>query len=105
MSGRYATEQGAWDSRNGIQRENGSLQGSRIGTNYRAEFDVRMDKAMNPKSLPIHIMSALISADRCPNCLGDLDTGYECNTCGFDAAPWLKASTAINDAAHDRREG
>jgi len=24
--------------------------------------------------------------NRCPKCDGDLDTGYECTVCGFDAA-------------------
>lgn len=23
--------------------------------------------------------------NRCPNCGGDLDTGYECTACGYDA--------------------
>ena len=23
--------------------------------------------------------------DRCPKCKGELDTGWECNDCGFDA--------------------
>lgn len=27
----------------------------------------------------------------CPICAGDLDTGYECNKCGFDLQPYLKA--------------
>jgi len=26
-------------------------------------------------------------ADTCPKCGGDLDTGWECNTCGHDARP------------------
>jgi uncharacterized protein (DUF983 family) len=25
--------------------------------------------------------------DRCPECGGYLDTGWECNACGFDAKP------------------
>ena len=26
-----------------------------------------------------------IDQDRCPECGGELDTGWECNKCGFDA--------------------
>ena len=29
----------------------------------------------------------LIAEDRCPECGGELDTGWECNTCSFDAEP------------------
>jgi hypothetical protein len=47
----------------------------------------------------------LISEDRCPMCLGNLDTGWECNECGYDAQPWVKASRERNDRAHDNREG
>lgn len=25
--------------------------------------------------------------DKCPRCGGELDTGWECNRCGFDAFP------------------
>jgi hypothetical protein len=28
-----------------------------------------------------------IKNDICPECAGSLDTGWECNSCGFDAAP------------------
>jgi ribosomal protein L37AE/L43A len=34
-----------------------------------------------PKTLP----EALADADLCPRCLGELDTGWECNDCGYDA--------------------
>lgn len=27
----------------------------------------------------------MIANDQCPKCLGELDTGWECNNCGFDA--------------------
>lgn len=30
---------------------------------------------------------ARIADDRCPECGGELDTGWECNDCGFDAMP------------------
>lgn len=59
----------------------------------------------NPRSLPPHIVSALVSADRCPNCLGELDTGWECNSCGYDGKPWIESSRAKNEQAHDSREG
>lgn len=58
----------------------------------------------NPRKLPVRIVSVLVSADRCAKCLGELDTGWECNECGYDWKPWIDASTAINDAAFDRRE-
>lgn len=29
----------------------------------------------------------LVKEDYCPKCLGELDTGWECVTCGFDARP------------------
>ena len=28
---------------------------------------------------------------KCPECCGDLDTGQECNDCGFDAMPETRA--------------
>ena len=59
----------------------------------------------NPRGLPLNVISVLVSADRCPNCLGELDTGWECNSCGYDAKPWIEASKAKNDRAHDAREG
>jgi len=27
----------------------------------------------------------IVERDECPKCLGDLDTGWECNQCGYDA--------------------
>lgn len=35
---------------------------------------------------------ARIANDQCPECGGELDTGWECNDCGFDAKPELKQS-------------
>ena len=29
----------------------------------------------------------MAKSDICPECGGELDTGWECNACGFDAAP------------------
>lgn len=38
----------------------------------------------------------IVERDQCPECGGSLDTGYECNNCGYDAKPerdnLLKAS-------------
>ena len=31
-----------------------------------------------------------IKIDICPECGGELDTGYECNACGFDGQPELR---------------
>lgn len=31
--------------------------------------------------------SQLIDEDTCPECGGELDTGWECNDCGFDCRP------------------
>jgi hypothetical protein len=33
----------------------------------------------------------LVSQDYCPECGGDLDTGWECNRCGFDAKHLIAA--------------
>jgi len=30
----------------------------------------------------------LVMHDKCPRCRGELDTGWECNSCGYDAM-WL----------------
>ena len=32
----------------------------------------------------------IIAEDCCPECGGELDTGFECNRCGFDAMPECK---------------
>jgi hypothetical protein len=60
---------------------------------------------LNPRSLPDRLVSALVSADRCAKCLGELDTGWECNECGFDWKPWIDASKAKHEATHNNREG
>ena len=39
-------------------------------------------KLLKPETLRV-----LIREDICPECLGQLDTGYECNSCNFDAIP------------------
>jgi hypothetical protein len=39
-----------------------------------------------PVSQPLS--KALAAGDDCPRCLvGELDTGWECNHCGYDARP------------------
>ena len=35
----------------------------------------------------VHLREELVAEDTCPECLGELDTGLECNQCGFDAQP------------------
>lgn len=37
---------------------------------------------------------AKVQADKCPKCGGELDTGWECNDCGFDAMPFLEKHCA-----------
>ncbi len=32
----------------------------------------------------------IVADDRCPKCNDELDTGWECNQCGFDALPIIK---------------
>ena len=29
----------------------------------------------------------MVAKHRCPRCRGDLDTGWECTDCGYDAMP------------------
>ena len=29
----------------------------------------------------------LVAQDKCPRCRGELDTGWECTACGYDAMP------------------
>jgi len=39
------------------------------------------------KVAPLANVETLVSQDKCPKCRGELDTGWECNNCGFDARP------------------
>ena len=64
-----------------------------------------MPRETNPRGLSDHTVSILVSEDRCPMCLGNLDTGWECNDCRYDAEPWIKDSRERHEAAHNRREG
>lgn len=43
----------------------------------------------------------VVNEDICPECGGDLDTGWECNDCGYDAKP--EAYTDL-DRARDKRK-
>jgi hypothetical protein len=38
---------------------------------------------------------ALIAEDHCPKCLGELDTGWECNECGFDAIEFVELANLM----------
>ena len=42
----------------------------------------------------------LIAWNVCPECGGELDTGWECNSCGFDAGPERRAVLAKVRASH-----
>lgn len=64
-----------------------------------------MPHETNPRNLSDHAVSILVSENRCPMCLGELDIGYECNSCGYDAMPWITASRERHERAHDNREG
>lgn len=37
-----------------------------------------------PRGLSRKSIQELMLEDRCPMCLGELDTGWECNDCGYD---------------------
>lgn len=32
---------------------------------------------------------AALRADKCPHCGGELDVGWECVVCGYDACVWM----------------
>jgi len=40
-------------------------------------------------------MRALALRDTCPMCFGELDTGWECNNCGYDAKPLVDGEKLI----------
>jgi hypothetical protein len=46
-----------------------------------------MDLTTTPMTpvLPNPLAGPLVAEDYCPMCLGELDTGWECNDCGYDA--------------------
>lgn len=52
----------------------------------------KMSREKQPDMERLSLMSddaicTCIANDRCPLCMADLDTGFECNGCGFDAMP------------------
>jgi len=44
-----------------------------------------MSRAFNPREMSDEALKELIDNNLCPMCLGELDTGWECNDCGYDA--------------------
>lgn len=46
-----------------------------------------MARTRNKPASTAEMREAYIVNERCPECGGDLDTGWECNTCEFDARP------------------
>lgn len=40
---------------------------------------------MSAKIISLDPAERKVSQDICPKCGGELDTGWECNDCGFDA--------------------
>jgi hypothetical protein len=42
------------------------------------------------QSLGPEAVVTLLANDLCPLCLRSLDTGYECNGCGYDARPLVE---------------
>lgn len=41
----------------------------------------------------------MVARDQCPKCRGELDTGWECNDCGFDAQPIAKRPITAEELA------
>jgi hypothetical protein len=39
--------------------------------------------------VPPRLAEALARENFCPRCLGELDTGWECNDCDYDALPHI----------------
>ena len=55
------------------------------------------DKTRYPLNIPTPCpvkerRELLIHHGFCPECSGELDTGFECNRCGYDARPEAEAS-------------
>ncbi len=51
-----------------------------------------MDEITNPT-----VRRHLAKNNKCPECMGELDEGYECTVCGFDAADDLQKPVASRD--------
>lgn len=45
--------------------------------------------------IPLDPVKRKVSKDICPKCDGELDTGWECNDCGFDAIEIATGSLAM----------
>lgn len=45
-----------------------------------------------------HREAVVACFDRCPECGGELDTGFECNKCGYDALPIIQKLPSGNRA-------
>ena len=53
-------------------------------------IDLKSAALRSVKSYPVKsgaVLRTLVSVDVCPECGGELDTGWECNGCGYDAQP------------------
>lgn len=46
-------------------------------------------------------VQAKVKEDRCPKCDGELDTGWECSSCGFDALPLVQVASALGFGGPD----
>jgi tRNA(Ile2) C34 agmatinyltransferase TiaS len=56
-----------------------------------------MSNDLNPQeqaeriaAMDVESVVTLLANDLCPLCIGSLDTGYECNRCGYDAMPLVQ---------------
>lgn len=45
--------------------------------------------------ISLAVRKAIALDDYCPECGGELDTGWECNACGFDAKPLVQKQYAL----------
>ena len=71
----------------------GSGQGRcRAGEAFR-----RRRVAMTDEPISEPLSTALAAGDTCPRCLGELDTGWECNDCGYDARPLVRRADSDAD--------
>ena len=44
-------------------------------------------------------LRAIALRDICPICFGELDTGWECNNCGYDARPLVERTLPGSNTA------
>ncbi len=62
------------------------------------------DRDPMSRSLPpdrIYFVIGKVLNDQCPKCDGELDTGWECNSCSFDCKPIVEHIRAIRNHAHE----